>query len=56
MLHDLLEPSRGAPPRDEAAAQEILRSLLNEIAVRPKSAPPPDAAAVEQPPRAVVHA
>jgi len=31
VLHDLLEPSRGAPPRDEAAAQEILRSLLNEL-------------------------
>jgi hypothetical protein len=31
VLHDLLEPSRGAPPRDEPAAQEILRSLLNEL-------------------------
>jgi hypothetical protein len=30
VLHDLLEP-RGAPPRDEAAAQQILRSLLNEL-------------------------
>jgi hypothetical protein len=30
VLHDLLEPPRGVP-RDEAAAQEILRSLLNEL-------------------------
>jgi hypothetical protein len=31
VVHDLLEPAPGAPPRDERTTQEILRSLLNEL-------------------------
>lgn len=31
VVHDLLEPATGAPPRDEATTQQILKSLLSEL-------------------------
>jgi hypothetical protein len=40
----------------ERLLDRLVRQAEDEIAVTPKNAPPADAAAVEQPPRAVVHA